>query len=174
MFLSYLKNIFLNYRFKSKWQEVIILNETKSIQTVGVLVDETNFKDTDLLIQKLKVITGDEVTISVICYNEKLNKKESYLRTTFDSSDISWQGYISNPFINDFIQSDFDLLVSFYEIQNAFLYLITNNSRAKFKVGFASTDKRLHHLMIQTTIDNHTVFVKELQKYLQILNKINS
>jgi hypothetical protein len=172
MFLNYLKNIFLNYILKNRWQEVIAHTETHSIRKVGVLVDETNFKNTDLLVNKLIAMVGDSICLSVICYKEKLITKESYLRPTFDLRVISWQGFIVDPIVTEFIETDFDILVSFYEIQKPLLGLITNNSKAKFKVGFASTDKRLHHLMIQTTMDNYSVFVQELQKYLQILHKI--
>jgi hypothetical protein len=49
---------------------------------------------------------------------------------------------------------------------------ITRNSKAQFKVGFSSIDKRLNHLMIKTQIINHSVFVTELFKYLKLLKKI--
>ena len=49
---------------------------------------------------------------------------------------------------------------------------ITHDSKARFKVGFSSIDKRLNHFMINSTSTNHAVFVNELFKYLKLLNKI--
>lgn len=43
MFLNYLKNFFLKYKLKSKWQEVSTQASTNAIQTVGLLVDESVF-----------------------------------------------------------------------------------------------------------------------------------
>ncbi|MBC8882701.1 hypothetical protein H9X57_02750 [Flavobacterium piscinae] len=52
------------------------------------------------------------------------------------------------------------------------LQIVTHKSKADFKVGFTSTDKRLNHFMIDTDVENYTVFVDELFKYLRILNKL--
>jgi hypothetical protein len=49
---------------------------------------------------------------------------------------------------------------------------VSNQSKALFKVGFASIDKKLNHFIINTTAENHTVFMSELVKYLKILNKL--
>jgi len=50
--------------------------------------------------------------------------------------------------------------------------LTTHLSKASFKVGFASIDKRLNHFMIDTNAENYMVFMEELFKYLKILNKL--
>ena len=49
---------------------------------------------------------------------------------------------------------------------------LSNLSKAIFKVGFASIDKRLNHFMINTNAENYKVFAEEMFKYLRILNKI--
>ncbi len=53
MFLNYLKNFFLKYTLKNKWQEVNNLATTNIIRTVGLLIDETKFLDKESLIQEL-------------------------------------------------------------------------------------------------------------------------
>ncbi|HCQ14581.1 MAG TPA: hypothetical protein DIU01_15210, partial [Flavobacterium sp.] len=72
----------------------------------------------------------------------------------------------------DFTNASFDLLISYYDIEKAPLILVTNLSKANFKVGFASVDKRLNHFMIDTNAENYKVFIEELFKYLKILNKL--
>ena len=44
MFLNYLKKLFLKYTLKNKWQEVSNLASSNTIQTVGLLVDSSDFK----------------------------------------------------------------------------------------------------------------------------------
>jgi hypothetical protein len=66
----------------------------------------------------------------------------------------------------------FDLLLNYYDTEKPALLLVSNQSKAAFKVGFASIDKKLNHFMINTNAENYKVFVEELFKYLKILNKI--
>lgn len=85
---------------------------------------------------------------------------------------MDWKGEIVNQVIRDFINAEHDILISYYEIEKPALLVITNQSKAQFKVGFSTIDKRLNHLLISTSLDKYTVFVQELFKYLKILNKI--
>ena len=70
------------------------------------------------------------------------------------------------------MNQNFDLLISYYDVEKAILLKITSNSKAVFKIGFSSVDKRLNHLMINTNADNYQVFTHELFRYLRILNKL--
>jgi L-rhamnose mutarotase len=64
------------------------------------------------------------------------------------------------------------LLINYYDTEKAALLLVSNQSKASFKVGFSSIDKKLNHFMIDTNAENYKVFIEELFKYLKILNKI--
>ena len=79
---------------------------------------------------------------------------------------------INNKEVRDFVESEFDWLISYYDIEKAGLMQVTNLSKARFKVGFSSIDKRINHFMIDTNAENYEIFVTELIKYLKILNKI--
>lgn len=172
MFLNYLKNLFLKYTLKNKWQEVSNLASANPIQTVGLVVDTTDFDQTEVLIQELISKGFLEKNISVINYTDKLNKKEIQTRFSFNSEILDWNGEIVDQLIRDFINAEHDILISYYEIEKPALLVITNQSKAQFKVGFSTIDKRLNHLLISTSLDKYTVFVQELFKYLKILNKI--
>jgi hypothetical protein len=56
---------------------------------------------------------------------------------------MEWK--ISSVEVNDFINKEFDLLISYYNIEKTILLQLK-----LFKVGFSSIDKRLNHFMIQT------------------------
>ena len=66
----------------------------------------------------------------------------------------------------------YDLLINYYNEEDSLLFFLSQNVEAKFKVGFSAVDKRLNHFMIKTEINNHSIFVNELFKYLKLLNKI--
>ena len=74
--------------------------------------------------------------------------------------------------VKDFIKEPFDLLINYYDTEKVALLLVSHQSKAGFKVGFTSIDKRLNHFMINTNAENFKVFMDELFKYLKILNKI--
>jgi thymidine kinase len=166
MFLNYFKNLLLKYTLRNKWQEVSALSGTNSIRSVGLLIDETNFFDKEQLIKELISNGLSANSVSILVY------RDAYSQYTFNSSILDWNGTIGDVVVTEFIQTEFDLLVSYYEIEKVILLLITNRSKAKFKVGFSSIDKRFNHLTITTRIGNYSIFAHELFKYLKILNKI--
>ena len=172
MFLNYIKNYFLLKFLKNKINNVKSGKAITSIQTVGLLIDESYFSEKDALIDELMANGIAESNIKIIVYRDKWKKNEVYSQPTFGINHINWNTQITNPIINDFIYEKFDLLISYYDFEKAFLLKITHNSKAQFKAGFSSVDKRLNHLMINTNAENYKVFVHELFRYLKILNKI--
>lgn len=172
MFLNYLKDYFLKRILKNSLQNVKSISSSVSIQTVGVLIDESYFFKKEGLIEELISNGIDENDIKIIVYRDSLKKNEEYSQPTFSIKHLSWKAEITNPTVNDFINEKFDLLISYYDVERAILLNITHNSKALFKVGFSSVDKKLNHLMINTHTENYKVFVHELFRYLKILNKI--
>lgn len=172
MFLKYIKDYFLKRILKNNLQNVKSISSAVSIQTVGVLIDESYFFEKEALMEELKANGILENNIKLVVYRDKLRKNESYSQPTFSIKHLNWKAEITNPVVNDFINEKFDLLISYYDVEKAILLNITHNSKALFKVGFSSIDKRLNHLMINTNAENYKVFVHELFRYLKILNKI--
>lgn len=172
MFLNYIKNFLVKKTLKNSLQNLKTDVSAASAQTVGLLVDISDFAATELLIAALIAggILPDNITTIVYCDIVKKNQGIKY--TTFSAGQLKWSGQIASVEINDFINEKFDLLISFYDIEKAILMQITHASKAQFKVGFSSIDKRLNHFIIKTEINNYTVFVSELFKYLKLLNKI--
>lgn len=172
MFLKYIKDYFLKRILKNNLQNVKSISSAVSIQTVGVLIDESYFFEKEALMEELKANGILENNIKLVVYRDKLRKNESYSQPAFSIKHLNWKAEITNPAVNDFINEKFDLLISYYDVEKAILLNITHNSKALFKVGFSSVDKRLNHLMINTNAENYKVFVHELFRYLKILNKI--
>jgi len=172
MFLNYIKNYFLIKILKNNLKNVKASSLIASIQTVGLLIDESYFFEKEALVNELIANGILESNIKIIVCRDKWKKNEVYSQPTFGTKHINWNAQISNPAVNDFINEKFDLLISYYDVEKAFLLKTTNSSKAQFKVGFSSVDKRLNHLMINTNAENYKVFTHELFRYLRILNKI--
>lgn len=167
MFLNYIKGFFLKRKLKNIFYDVKSTRLTNAIKTVGLLVDESSFLKKDALIKDLVANEIFEENIKIIIYRDQLSKNEKNSAVVFSSKDLTWNADITSAAVNDFIKEDFDLLISYYEVQKPILMLITHRSNAKFKAGFASIDKRLNHLIISAHTENHSVFTSELFRYLK-------
>lgn len=172
MFLNYIKRVLIKKTLKNSIRNVTSDSQNNPVKTIGLLVDESYFLNTNDLVKEIisNGIAGSN--IKVIVYREVLKKNEVYSYPAFSLKDFNFKGEIKLQSINEFISDDFDLLINYYDVEKPVLLLLTNNSKAKFKVGFSSIDKRLNHLMITSNVENYKVFIHELFRYLKILNKI--
>ena len=99
-------------------------------------------------------------------------KKEEINEPFLTLKDVSISGEITKEGVNDFVKTPFDLLINYYDVNKSSLLLLSIKSKAKFKVGFDTVDKRVNHFIIKSLVENFDEFVLELFKYLKILNKI--
>lgn len=172
MFLNYLKNFFTEKIVRKKITNVNHIALNKTIHTVGIIFDESYFYEKDALVVELVNKGIQENAIKILVFKDKIRKKETFNYPTFSHKDLSWTATFDKSEVKDFINQKFDLLINYYDTEKSALLLVSNQSKAAFKVGFSSIDKKLNHLMINTTAENYKVFVDELFKYLRILNKI--
>lgn len=171
MFLNFLKKFLLKRKLKNALLIVTDSFSDDKINTVGLIIDETSFNDKEQLLTQLIAKGVDESHITLLLYHDK-HKKRDLKFNSFSLKSVSWSGAINNTEVVDFKAKPFDLLISYYDVEKAPLLLVTQRSKAKFKVGFSTIDKRLNNFIIQTTTENSTIFIDELFKYLKILNKI--
>ncbi len=140
----------------------------KKINSILILANE----NTDNTIVKIisKELYVESSKIKLLIFKNKL-EKETESNNDLNENDFSLFCKIKNKIIKKIIDSEFDLLLN-YDDNNLFLNYLTVLSKARFKVGFANSDKRLFNLMIADERNDSSVFNAELKKYLKILNKI--
>ncbi|WP_417941989.1 DUF6913 domain-containing protein [Flavobacterium sp. RS13.1] len=167
MFLNYLKDFFIKKTLKNNLRNVKKEVFTCNVKTIGLLVDESDFRHSKALIEELVSKGIDCERIKIVVYRNKFKDKKIYSYPTFTQKHIDWRGKSKVDFLTQFIETEFDLLISYYDVQKPILKLITNQSKAKFKVGFASIDKDINRWMINTSLSNYRLFVFELFRYLK-------
>jgi len=172
MFYNIIKNFFLKKNVTKKLATQKSIGSNDKVLTVGVLVDETYFNSTNLLIERIVSQGIQNNNILVLVYKDKIKKKEEIIEPFLSIKNISISGEIDKKEVNDFIETPFDLLINYYDVNKSALLLLSTKSKAKFKVGFDTVDKRVNHFIIKTLVENYNEFVLELFKYLKILNKI--
>jgi hypothetical protein len=171
MFLNYIKDFYVKKKLKNSLHNVKSNILSVGIQTVGLLIDASHFSEKEAFIEELTANGIPEENIKVIVYKDRFKLNEVNSQLGFSDKNLNWNGEITNPNVNDFINEKFDLLISFYDVEKAILMLVTHNSKAAFKVGFSSIDKRLNHLMIDTNVQNYKVFTAELFRYLKLFKQ---
>ena len=167
MFLNYLKDFFIKKTLKNNLHNVKKEVFTSNIHTIGLLIDESDFRHSKALMKELVSNGIDSEKIKIVVYRNKFKDKKEYSLPTFGKKHVDWKGSTKMSFLTEFIETEFDLLISYYDVQKPILKLITNQSKAKFKVGFASIDKNINRWMIDTALENYKLFVFELFKYLR-------
>lgn len=171
MFLNHLKDFVAKKIVKKELASAVSAPADGKVKTVGILFDETYFKEREALVAELVANGIQPEDITVLVFKDRIKKNETFDYPVFSHKDIKWTAAIDNPDIKAFIFTEFDLLINYYDTEKAALLLVSHLSKAKFKAGFSSVDKRLHHFMIDTHAENYKVFSDELFKYLKILNK---
>lgn len=171
MFLNYIKDFYVKKKLKNSLHNLKSNILSVGIQTVGLLIDASHFTEKEALIKELIANGIPEKSIKTIVYKDRFKLNDVNSQFGFSDKHLSWNGAIENPNVNDFINEKFDLLISYYDVEKAILMLITHNSKAVFKVGFSTIDKKLNHLTIGTNVKNYKVFTAELFRYIKLFKQ---
>ena len=172
MFLKFIKDFSLKKIIKKSLPGYKPLTSPDAVITVGILIDESYFFDKEGLIVELISNGISRSNIETLSFKEKVKPKEIIDYRYITRKDISVSGTFEKEDVAAFINTPFDMLISYYDVEKAPLLLATIKSKAKFKVGFSGIDNRLNSFMISSQAEKYTEFVSELFKYLKILNKI--
>ena len=171
MFLNYIKDFYVKKKLKNSLHNLKSNILSVGIETVGLLIDASHFTEKEALIKEL-IANGIPVkSIKTIVYKDRFKLNDVNSQLGFTDKHLNWKGEIKNPNLNDFINEKFDLLISYYDVEKAILMLITHNSKAVFKVGFSTIDKKLNHLTIDMNVKNYKIFTAELFRYLKLFKQ---
>ncbi len=172
MFYKTIKNFWIKKHIKKSLGLGLAAVNNEPIKTIGLLLDGINFTDKEKLINEFKKHANGQFKINLLVYRKKAKKEENIEYPYFTRKDVGFDASLKKGEIENFVQFPFDLLISYYDENNPNLELITAVSKAKFKVGFASTNKELNHFFINTYVEQYVDFTQVLFDYLKILKKI--
>ncbi|WP_299224317.1 hypothetical protein [uncultured Psychroserpens sp.] len=144
----------------------------KKMKTVGIILNMDEFSDFDVFRSYFKALGILPAKVKIIAFVDDVKDANPLWDTYFNPKDFGWKGKINNTDLQIFIDTEFDVLISFYTEERLELNLITAASKANFKVGLTQDDKRMYDLMIDVNTKQVDLFKKELTKYLTVLNKL--
>ncbi len=172
MFYNTIKKILIKKRLNLTLANALPIATNDAIKTIGILIDETVFFEKEKLINAFKKHANGQFKVNILVYRKKPKKNEIVDYPFYTTSDISFSGDIKKGEVENFIKYPFDLLVSYYDVSNIDLEVVTINSKAKFKTGFATINNAMNHFFVTTHVEKYDDFTEVLFNYLKILNKI--
>ena len=164
--LSLQKNITLILKSRAK------NFQSAKVSSVGVIFDYDSYHNYDFfqeLINDLGVMKNKIRFIALI--DQEKNKPNSW-DSFFSLENFDWLGKPNNTEIDEFVDQQFDILISYYNHNKQQLNLVTALSKANFKIGINNEDPRLHDLIIDVDPSKTDIFKNELLKYLTQLNRL--
>lgn len=149
-----------------------VIVDSRKIESIGIVFsfDEfNNYEAFGSLFKELNILENKVKFIAFIT-DEKLtpNSWDAF----FNPKNFGWKGKIENVELEEFVNTEFDGLISYYKEDSLELNLVTALSKANFKIGISGNDERLHDFIIDVKPNQIELFKMELIKYLKVLNKI--
>ncbi|MAZ72608.1 MAG: hypothetical protein CMC70_05630 [Flavobacteriaceae bacterium] len=143
-----------------------------SVVTIGFLVNEADFQDFESLYDVFRDFNLQPKDVKVFSFIESKKKLPSLRQNQVQNKDFDWKGNLHNQNAQEFLDKEFDVLIGLYTGKHQLLDVLVATSKAKFKVGFHGTDKRLYDLLLDVPFKDFDLFKSELKKYLQVLGKV--
>ncbi|MDO6597178.1 hypothetical protein Q4512_09660 [Oceanihabitans sp. 2_MG-2023] len=138
---------------------MINIDEVDDFESFRKLAKEINVRPNKLKIIAFTSNKKEDISSWDVCFNPK---------------DFNWKGKIKNKELQEFIDTPFDALISYYEADVLEMKVLSAASKSKFKIGVLQSDTRLNDLIIKTNLKQFDLFKNELIKYLNTFNKISN
>lgn len=167
-----LKKRFLEKKYNTLLKEPISRKEPvhKNITTVGILSLDSISSQTDL--QELIANVLHVRNAKIYSFRPYSKENESSYKH-FSENDFDWKGNITDTSLQAFLETEFDLLITFFNQKHLYLEYITLLSKATFKVGQVTLNEHLFDLEVNTESEDLSSYLNETRKYLQILSKMD-
>ncbi|MFV0564532.1 MAG: DUF6913 domain-containing protein [Flavobacteriaceae bacterium] len=142
------------------------------VERLGVIVNIDEFTDLEQFKTLTKLLNLKENKVELIAFTNKKNKEDVNSRIKcYNAKDFGRRGVLKEKALTDFVNTPFDVLISYYAQNILELKLLTAQSKAKFKIGTLQADERINDLIIKTKTNEFNLFKNEVFKYLTILKK---
>ena len=149
-------------------------------KTFGILFDSSDLENIELVKKYVTYLKEMRKKVKVIGYYSAEKIPEfTYSRLEyefFSRKDLNWYFKPSGTFMEQFISEEFDVLIDLNIYDQYPLEYIASVSRARFKVGKFSNDKKdMYDMMIETDdTKGFRYFLRQVDTYLTMINKRES
>lgn len=151
---------FLFVREFSKQKRIPKLKSFSSMKSIGILYEATSDDNYELIKQLVKDLRAEQKEVLALGFVDQ--KELPHMRFSklgidfFTRKSLSWNLRPNHPLVHNFIQTDFDVLISFH-IEHVFpLKYLSAISHAKFKIArFHKRNASFCDFMVATPVETN-------------------
>ena len=140
------------------------------VKKIAIIVDAFTGVESRFFLDLAKKFKIPEVQISLLLLkgDSKLDKQYQHI---FNAEEVDFWGHFKGDLLS-FCETEYDLLINYYNTQNVLNNLISVRINHKISVGFTGADSRINDLIFDFDPKDKHTFEIELIKYMHVLNKI--
>jgi len=124
----------------------------ENAKKIGVIYNATHQKNYEIakkFISNIKKLNNDVISLGFVDSKEVLDFYDKTIKNQFFSrKNLNWYRKPNNPFIDEFISQNFDILIDLSVINDFPIQYIIALSQAKFKVGKFKDKNSYYDFMI--------------------------
>lgn len=171
MFLNAIKLFFAKRLLRNRQHSYLSNAQLSKSFTLGIVFNENESVEIDVVVQTLKSTFPSNYQIDVLVYANDNYAHPNREFKVFTMQDLNLFGRFKSSVANDFRNKKFDLLIHYYKKTEVPLQLVSKQSKALNQVGFYTESANDMILLVDTQINQPTIFFKTLHQYL-ILTKL--
>ncbi|SFU73382.1 hypothetical protein SAMN05216480_11731 [Pustulibacterium marinum] len=141
------------------------------IQRIGCLVDLESLENIEALKNTVSILGLPKAEVRWLGYTKEPSTNEIDAIKTYSKKDINAFGKIKSDHVQEFINTEFDVLINYFSKDKFPLLVVSGSSNALMKAGFPEVDQRCNDIIINCEPKKTDVFLKELKTYLQVITK---
>lgn len=146
------------------------VNDTHLTNRVLVVVDDI-LKKNEIKKELTAVFNSKKHSIDFLIFQNKKDKKKECIECIYPS-DFGWFGSVSSQKTNPILTKNYNLLINYCKVDYVYINTLLLHCKIDFRVGFSQLNSQYYDLQINCNTNNTTLFTKELNKYLVLLNKL--
>ncbi|MFZ4547992.1 MAG: DUF6913 domain-containing protein [Bacteroidales bacterium] len=171
---KFAKSFLLNQQHEmDRKQKQVNLDSARSLVLLYYLPDEATYKVAESIVVRLSEMN---LKVRVVCFTDLKIVPHYFIpkisQDIFTAKDLNWRYQPQKPFVKDFIETEYDILIDLSLADHLPLLYCAALSRAGIKVGRFQEDHQLFydlmiHLSTNETIDS---FTEQVIHYLSRIN----
>ena len=164
-----LKKFIINKKIKSRLKSSdrhVCFKNMVTARTAGII---WNVNDKIAYKNIVKKLNKNKIKFRSICIsNNKLNKNQKNLVTC---KDFNFSGTPKNKFVQNFLDTEFDILIDISLSSSIYAQIIRSFSMAHFKIGWAPVKTDYFDMTIDISKNPESQYlIKQICHYLNIIN----
>lgn len=168
------KNLEQEHQKLSRVRKPLNLDNSKFIALLYFIEDENSYKKIEEFVKTLNELN---IKVKVACYTDQKIIPHYFipklLQDILTVKDLNWYHFPVKPFVKDFLNEEFDILIDLSLKEYVPLLYLAANTNASMKIGrFDESHQHFYDLMIDIPSDaSLEYFIEQVMHYL---NKINT